>query len=248
MTQQSPSFALIDAHCHIDLYPDPAGIARDAERERIYTIAVTNAPSVFAHTARLCAGSKFLRPAIGLHPELVASHGQELDLFRVHLRDTRYIGEVGLDYITQDHEIRVRQRRILETIVGCASEYGDKVLTLHSRRAVSDVLKVLKGIRARCILHWFTGTQKELDCAVAEGYFFSVNGAMIQSAKSRALVARIPRDRILTETDGPFVKDATAPATPRAVKKTVDHLANLWQLPAPDIQATILKNFRTLLA
>ena len=146
MTQQSPSFALIDAHCHIDLYPDPAGIAREAETERIYTIAVTNAPSVFSHTARLCAGSKFLRPAIGLHPELVASHGQELALFRMHLHETRYIGEVGLDYITQDQEIRLRQRRILETIVGWASEYGDKVLTLHSRRAVSDILQVLKEI------------------------------------------------------------------------------------------------------
>ena len=54
------------------------------------------------------------------------------------------------------------------------------------------------------ILHWFSGTYKELDQAIADGYFFSVNGAMVRSAKGQALVMRMPRERILTETDGPY--------------------------------------------
>jgi len=67
---------LVDAHCHLDLFPDPAALARHVNERRIHTIAVTNAPSVFAHTEHLAAGSAYLHPAIGLHPELVATHGE----------------------------------------------------------------------------------------------------------------------------------------------------------------------------
>jgi len=241
------SSAFVDAHCHVDLFPHPALIVEQAEAHRIYTIAVTNAPSVFEHTARLASASKYVRPALGLHPELVHSHKHELDQFRRYLPQTRYIGEVGLDYTTLDQDIRSQQRQILATIASWANDAGDKVLTLHSRRAVSDTLEVLKGIKARMILHWFTGTYKELDRAIAEGFFFSVNGAMMQSAKGRGLVARMPKDRVLTETDGPFVKDGNSPATPSTVKVTVAHLAGLWELPPANVQARVLDNLRDVL-
>ena len=94
------------------------------------------------------------------------------------------------------------------------------------------------------ILHWFSGTVRELDRAIADGCFFSINGAMMQSAKGRNLVVRMPKDRILTETDGPFVKDGTSPATPTAVKVTLTHLADLWGLPSASAQAKVLENFR----
>lgn len=247
MTGEHAASSFVDAHCHVDLFPQPALIVELAEAQRIYTVAVTNAPRVFEHTAKLASGSKYVRPALGLHPELAHSHKHEMEQFRCYLPQTRYIGEVGLDYTTLDQDIRLQQRQVLATIADWANESGDKVLTLHSRRAVSDVLAVLKGIRAHMILHWFSGTYKELDRAIAEGYFFSVNGAMMQSTKGRALVTRMPKDRILTETDGPFVKNGNSPATPTAVKATLTHLADLWDLPHADAQAKVLENFRTVL-
>jgi TatD DNase family protein len=247
MTGEHSTTAFVDAHCHVDLFPHPARIVEQAEAQRIYTIAVTNAPSVFEHTARLADGSKYIRPALGLHPELVHSHKHELDQFHRYLPQTRYIGEVGLDYTTPDQDIRSQQRQVLATIAGWVDESEDKVLTLHSRRAVSDTLDVLKGIKARMILHWFSGSNKELDRAIAEGYFFSVNGAMMQSAKGRALVVHMPKDRVVTETDGPFVKNGNSPAAPAEVKVTVTHLGDLWGLPHADAQAKVLENFRTVL-
>lgn len=247
MTAEQKKSSFVDAHCHIDLFPHPAQIIELAEAQQIYTIAVTNAPSVFEHTVRLTSGLKYAWPALGLHPELAHTHAHELDRFRSYLFQTRYVGEVGLDYVTSDKRIRLEQRRILETIAGWVHESGDKVLTLHSRRAVGDVLDVLKGIRARMILHWFSGTEKELNRAITEGYFFSVNTAMMHSERARGLVGRMPRDRILTETDGPFVRDGNTPATPATVMATVTQLAEHWQLPTADAQATILENFRTVL-
>ena len=247
MTEGGSPSAFVDAHCHVDLFPLPARIVEQAEAHRIYTIAVTNAPSVFAHTAGLASGSKYIRPAIGLHPELVHIHIHELGQFCSHLADTRYVGEVGLDYTTPDREVRLLQRQVLTRIAEWVNEAGDKVLTLHSRRAATDVMAVLKGVKARMILHWFSGTYKELDQAVADGYFFSVNGAMMQSAKGRAVVMRIPRERILTETDGPFTRDGSSPATPTSVKLTVTLLAELLGLPQADVQALVIANFRDVL-
>jgi len=247
MTEANPALAFVDAHCHIDLFPRPAHIVEQAQSQRIYTIAVTNAPSVFEHTARLAVGSKYVRAALGLHPELAHSHGHELEQFRRHLPQTRYIGEVGLDYTTPDKDIRQEQRRILATIAGWVDESGDKVITLHSRRAAADVLDVLKGIRARKILHWFSGTNKELERAIIEGYFFSINGAMMQSAKGRAVAHQIPQDRALTETDGPFVKEGASPASPLAVKVTITRLAEMWRVPVEHAKETVLQNFRRVI-
>lgn len=247
MTGEHTPSAYVDAHCHIDLFPRPAEIVEEAQTQRIYTIAVTNAPSVFGHTTQLVSGSEYVRAALGLHPELAHTHGHELERFRHYLPQTNYVGEVGLDHTTSDKDIRQKQRHILETIAVWVDEAGDKVLTLHSRRAASDVLDVLKGMRARKILHWFSGTPKELDRAIAEGYFFSINGAMMQSAKGRALASRIPQDRTLTETDGPFVKDGLSPATPSAVKRTIALVAQLWAVSADQAQSTVLENFRSLL-
>lgn len=247
MSEEQTVSAYVDAHCHIDLFPKPAQIVEQAQSQRIYTIAVTNAPSVFEHTAQLVSGSRYVRAALGLHPELAHSHGHELAQFRRYLPQTRYVGEVGLDHTSPDKDVRQKQRRVLETIATWVDESGEKVLTLHSRRAASDVLDVLKGVRARKILHWFSGTPKELDRAIAEGYFFSINGAMMRSAKGRSLVSRMPQNRALTETDGPFVKDGPSAATPSAVRETLALVADLWAVPTLQVQATVLANFRTLL-
>ena len=127
------------------------------------------------------------------------------------------------------------------------NQSGDKVLTVHSRRAAPDVIALLSGIKARVILHWFTGTPRELDDAIVRGFFFSVNSAMLRSEKGRALVARMPRERVLTETDGPFVRDGDHPAAPPTVRTTIGSLAKLWHAKPEDVQASVLGNLRFIL-
>jgi TatD DNase family protein len=226
----------------------PHRVIEQADNEHIYTIAVTNAPSVFAHTAALVAQSKYVRAAIGLHPELVHSHKHEIDAFRTYFSQTRYVGEVGLDYSTPDEDIRSAQRIILSTIAGWVNECGDKVLTVHSRRAARDVISILSGIKAKIILHWFSGTKKELERAINFGFFFSVNNAMLHSETGRALVLRMPTERLLTETDGPFVQDGSSPATPSTVKATVRKLAEVWGVNPTEVQFRILDNLKRLLS
>lgn len=206
---------MFDTHCHVDLYPAPREIISGAEAAQVRTIAVTNAPSVFPATERLTLGSRFVRPAIGLHPELVVERAGELPLFQEGLARTRYVGEVGLDYARVTEQERTKQRSAFGTILGWCDEAGDKVLTVHSRRAERDVLDAIgTGFRGTVILHWYSGPLALMERAVEIGCYFSVNSAMVRSNRFSALLSRIPDARLLLESDGPFVSHTGRPARP----------------------------------
>ena len=239
---------LVDAHFHLDLCKDPAAVLSECEALGIYTIAVTNAPSVFAYTQRLAGPTKHVRAALGLHPELVTSHSHELpDLLHL-MEQTRYIGEIGLDYVTSDGAVRQQQKTVFETILRRAADFGDRILTIHSRRAATDVIACVgTAFPGTAILHWFSGSRRELHVGLQAGCYFSVNSAMIKSEKGKALIREIPRDRLLTETDGPFIEVDRRPALPSDVRQTIEGIANLWNVDPAEAASTVLSNFRTVI-
>lgn len=239
---------LIDTHCHVDLYPDYAEVIEETERAQVYTIAVTNTPSVFRHCLALTEGKRYIRTALGLHPQLVQERHHELGLMHELLSETKYIGEVGLDFVTQDDRERALQRRIFAEILdGCAGA-GDKVLTVHSRRAAAEVVDMIgDSYSGKVILHWYSGSPKVLEKAIDYGYYISINTSMISSAKGRQLLMVIPRDRLLTESDGPFVKVGGRPARPRDMTSVVEGLAGIWDVDKTQAAATVYENFRSML-
>jgi TatD DNase family protein len=239
---------LIDTHCHIDLYRDPKVVIAETEAQQIYTIAVTNTPSVYPHLQALCNNLRYIRPAIGLHPELAVARYKELPQMWQFLSSTRYVGEVGLDYTTKDLSERRIQLKAFEQILAHCAEYGDKVLTIHSRRAVLDVINAIgKEYRGTIILHWYSGSLRELNRAIEYGYYFSVNFSMLRSENGRKLIAKMPRNRVVTETDGPFIKISDEPARPVHISRTIEVLADLWKISVADTKELIFNNFHALL-
>jgi len=242
----APHFDYVDAHCHVDLFPRPADLIAEANAERVFTIAVTNAPFVFGHTQSLTRRSGLVHPALGLHPELVHSHGRQVTKLCELLTDVRFVGEVGLDYGTTDQALRAEQRRVFNTVLDACAQAGGRVLTVHSRRATGDVVSAIgRGFPGSVILHWFTGTARELERAVAAGAYFSINAAMLVSKSGQSLIAAMPRDRVLTESDGPFVRRAGEPASPRSMRVVVESLARQWRLPSEETARMIRTNFET---
>lgn len=245
-TKPSPR---VDAHCHIDLYKDFAAVAAEIEAQRVHTIAVTNAPSVFFHTEALARQTAYLYPALGLHPELVGSHGRELPRLLDELPRVKIVGEVGLDYVTHDAELRKRQREVFAAILERCAALRGKVLTVHSRRAAADVVSLVGGnFPCAVILHWFSGTKRELRNAVANGCFFSINPAMVRSRSGQGLIAEMPRERVISETDGPFVDIQGRPTTPSCVAVVVDALADMWRMSSEEVTTQVFATFQQLLA
>lgn len=239
---------LVDTHCHIDLYPQPERVISDAETESVYTIAVTNWPSLFDRIETLLSGRKFLRPAIGLHPQYAASKRHELPAMLQSMERTRYVGEVGLDYTSSDRSDRETQRMVFQKVLNRCAQYRDKIVTVHSRRAASDVVRMIgRDFPGKVIMHWFSGSNVELAQAADYGMYFSVNLHMVLSQRGKGLVERMPQDRVLTETDGPFTKVRGVPAFPSGVRETVNRLSALWGVSPEVAQETILRNFKNLL-
>ena len=243
---------LVDFHCHLDLYPDHAALIRECDREGVATLAVTTTPKAWPRNRDLAKTSSHVRVALGLHPQLVAEREVELPLFERYLPEARYVGEVGLDAGPRFYRSFEAQERVFARVLAACAEQGDKILTLHSVRAVGKVLghleRALPPDRGRVILHWFTGTAAEARRAAERGCYFSINSEMLRSPKHRQLVAGLPVDRLLTETDGPFVEAAGRPIRPSAVAQTVADLATLRGETAEAMARRIVANLRTLVS
>jgi TatD DNase family protein len=239
---------MIDFHCHLDLYPDPHAVVRECVARGVYVLSVTTTPSAWAGTAALARNAPRIRTALGLHPQIVHERKGELPLFERLLPEVRYVGETGLDggpeYKRHWHDQVAVFTRILEL----CEKAGGRILTVHSRRAARPVLDTLAAHSGAGlpILHWFSGTQQELKRAVGLGCWFSIGPAMLAGEKGRALAARIPRERILTETDGPFAQLDGRSAFPWDAEQAITSLAELWGEPVPQVRAQISTNLRDL--
>ena len=240
--------ALVDAHCHFDLFRNPRQVIQEAERNRIYSIAVTNTPSVFDPLQRLTSGLRYVRPAVGLHPELAIQRASELPIFERKLPETRYVGEVGLDYkVEVKPGERAKQRTIFQSILEHCANAGGRILTIHSRRAEADVVAALREYQpGPFILHWYSGSLKTLSSAVAAGAYFSVNAAMVRSRRSRRLIQEIPLDRMLTESDGPFVQLDGQPARPSSVLEVLTEISGILGTDPAEVREGVLANLKDL--
>lgn len=242
----------VDFHCHVDLYKDHSALIAECDRERVATLAVTTTPKAWPRNRELAAKSAHVRIALGLHPQLIAERENELPIFERYLSDARYVGEVGLDAGPRFYRSFPAQERVFERILRACAEQGGKILTVHSVRAVGKVLNHIESSlpqdRGGVVLHWFTGTSAEARRAVALGCYFSINGEMLRSPKHRQLVGSLPLDRLLTETDGPFVERDGQPLRPRDVGHTVVELAEARSVSAKAMEDAVLQNLRRLVS
>jgi TatD DNase family protein len=164
------------------------------------------------------------------------------------LGETRYVGEIGLDGAPEFRGHRDIQVKVFTHILEACRRAGGRIMSIHSRRAskaVLDHLAAQKGAGTP-ILRWFSGALREVGQAVDLGCWFSVGPAMLRTDKGRELVALMPRDRILTETDGPFAQIDGKSLAPWEAQHAVELLGALWNVEADAVELTLRDNLRRL--
>lgn len=240
---------MIDFHVHLDLYPDPKVIAQEIDKHRMYVLSVTTTPSAWKGTSALGYGHSRIRTALGLHPQLAHERIHELPLFDKYLHETKYVGEIGLDGSSNLKPHRDVQLHVFKHILCSCSLAGGKIMSIHSRRSATEVLNQLEIYphAGKAVLHWFTGSKKELLRAIELNCWFSVGPAMFRTEKSINLIRLIPKERILTETDGPFVQLNKHYIYPWDVNKAIIKLAAIWGLSINATEIQLKNNFRSLL-
>lgn len=183
---------------------------------------------------------KYIRLALGLHPLRAKEHVKEYSKFRQYIDETSYIGEVGLDFSREGFSTKDIQIKSFKFVLDCIRT-KNKILSLHSRRAEKETLEMLieKGID-NAIFHWYSGSLNVLRNIANSGFFFSINSAMIQSDNGRKIIAEIPKELILTETDFPYIENDD-------ITSIYVWLSKLWNTTTKDVELTIDANFQRLI-
>ena len=238
---------MIDAHCHIDQFAKPPVIARKAEDKGIITIAMTSLPEHFKLGYPHLRNLKYVRLALGFHPMLAGKNRFDENLFRSLAAKTSYIGEVGLDFSEKDTSRRQSQIDVLNKIFEIVSD-RPRFISLHSRRAEKSLFDSLSNHKIKkAVFHWYSGPLNLIDKLVSADHFFSINPAMIKSKNGQKIIEEIPVDRILTESDGPYVKTKGKPAEPKDVRLVIEHLKIVWNKSFDEIDQIVRRNFKNII-
>ena len=233
-----------DTHTHLDLYDDFETKLKYIEKNEIYTIVMTNVPKLYKRYKDKYPNLKFTRFSLGLHPELVIQYGNQLKLFLDYLPESKYIGEIGLDY---SKGIIVDQKQIFERIIESCNTFEDKIISIHSRKATDSVIDIVGESKNKIILHWFTGSKKELERAIDKGYYFSINSDMLVTKKGAALISDIPLNKLLIESDSPFTKQTRNNFTIDYFDDFYMNASKILGKTVDEVEFLFSENFRTLL-
>lgn len=209
---------LIDSHCHLDypaLVKDRAGVlarAREAGIGRMVNISTTKKD--FDAVRATAEAHEDVYCSVGAHPHHVNESGQnftteELVELAAHPKVVG-IGETGLDYY-YDHAPRDEQQESFRAHIRAGLETGLPII-VHSREAEEDTARILReeGQGARTptgVLHCFSSRRVLAEEALALGFYVSLSGILTfkKSQELRDIVRDVPLDRLLVETDSPFL-------------------------------------------
>lgn len=242
----------VDFHCHLDLYPDFVAAVQEAERAQVYTLSVTTTPKAWPRNREVTQSTRYVRAALGLHPQLVHERGDEIGLWDEYLGETRYVGEVGIDASPRYYHSLGLQKEVFEHVLQECALRGKKILSVHSVRSAKVVLDLIEThcppSKGTIILHWFSGSLSEARRAGELGCYFSINSQMLSNERGRRLVASLDGDRILTETDGPFTRVNDRAACPFDIGQTVQAISEVRRCSPQGIKDDITQNLKRFLA
>lgn len=240
---------MIDMHCHLDLYKNPILLLPEIQKRCKYVLAVTTSPRAWEKAKQVFTGIECIKVALGLHPEILSSKVNEIDMLLSNIRYCKYIGEVGIDGSARYKTSFLMQKELFKEVLLTAEKYGGRIISIHSRNAIKDVLAIIDRYMtsSTAILHWFSGTIEEVQHAIALGCWFSVSPSMLASNKGRSIVSKIPLSRILPETDAPFTEKRGVPYMPWEAMDIIDTLKNIFCIDSEIIKKIIFSNLKMLI-
>jgi TatD DNase family protein len=243
---------VIDSHTHLDACEPPnaelVAAAEAAGVTRIVTVGTDGASC----RAALAAAEDFpqVYAAIGRHPSEATGFDDadfaELEALASHERCVA-IGETGLDYY-RDYAPRDDQRRAFEAQIELARRSG-KPLVIHTRAADDDTLELLstRAGGVRVILHCFSMASRVEECLAHEDWWFSFAGNTTypKAEDLRGAALRIPGERLLVETDAPYLSPQPVrgqPNQPANVVRTAQAIAVERRVPYSELERSVDRN------
>jgi len=249
---------LVDSHCHLDML-DLTPYAGDLDQ------AVQSARALgVGHILNVCVSMKdfpqvlatakkypFVSASVGLHPNEQDEETSAEELIAL-AEDEKVvaIGETGLDYYRSSGELEWQKQRFREHIA--ASKKTDCPLIVHSRQAPADTIRLLKedaGVAG--VLHCFTEDWDMASQALDLGFYISFSGIVTfrNAASIQEVAKRMPLERMLLETDSPYlapIPNRGKPNEPAFIVHTAQYIADLRGVASEQLAETTTANFFSL--
>lgn len=243
---------LVDSHCHLNYLEEPGLRIREAREAGVsgqLCIGVDEAH--ISEVLALAEQEPDVWASVGQHPEAAAGAFDWIEPALNHPRVVA-VGETGLDYFHEEGESkRARQRENFEHQLALADSH-DLPVVVHTRAAEADTLALLRQFpKVRGVLHCFTESWEMASAALELGYYISISGIVTfrNGENVRAVARQVPHDRLLIETDAPWlapVPHRGKPNAPAYVADTARFLAELRGVAFETLAGQTSRNFHTL--
>lgn len=249
---------LVDSHCHLDcLKLDRHGGSLDAALEAArargvgHFLCISIELEKFDQVRAIAEANDDVYATVGVHPCHTHSHQPTVDELLALAQHPKVIGigETGLDYF-HDASTREAQQALFSTHIEVARRTG-KPLIIHTRNSREDVLAQMRREGAeRAVMHCFTEDWATAEAALDMGYYISISGIVTfpKALDLKEVAKRIPLDRLLIETDAPYLAPAPnrgKPNEPAFLADTAAYIAALRGLSLDALAEATTRNYQT---
>lgn len=235
---------LIDMHFHLDFYPNHSQIYDGINKLCQHTLCVTNQPEIFEACMDMYSVTKYVQFGLGFNPQCVNDVSFNKSAFLRNLKRTKYVGEVGLDFSPKFSLNKEKQIEIFDFI--CENSI-DKIMSVHCKKAEEVLYEILSHRNSsKVVLHWYSGDEFWIEKFLDLGTYFSINANMINTDRGRKIIGKIPIEKLLIESDGPFTKIDGRKYTYDKLGNVYMLLGNLLKMDSEKTNEQLSQNFRNL--
>ncbi len=233
----------------MDLLEKEKGLDKVMNNSKEVSAIISNGTGPESNRRVLEISKKYekVKPALGMYPDKAISlSNEEIDKEIEFIKKQKpfAIGEVGLDNFRVEN--LERQKEVLIKFINLSKEL-DIPIIVHSRKAEEETITVLEENNAKkVVMHCFSGNKELTERALNLGYYFTIPCSVTKSKTFRKLTKRIPLNKILTETDAPYLSPRDEPNEPAFIEDSIKKIAELKGLDEKELEKMIFINFKTL--
>ncbi|MEM7825867.1 MAG: TatD family hydrolase [Candidatus Aenigmatarchaeota archaeon] len=244
-------YLMIDVHCHLeqeDYSENRDKIIEECRKELRAIITSCAHPKDFDLTLGLVEKYKgFVFATVGIHPLYIKEISeQEKENFIKRIKTSKDkivgIGEVGLDFFEiREKQWQEKQKELFIEQIKLAKDLG-LPLIVHSREAYEEALKILEQENSKKILLHMFGANHLVKKVIENGWYVSTNTIILKSKTYKKIVRDMPLDKIMLETDSPWLSPSGGTNTPLSVKIVAEKIAEIKKVELEEVKRITTEN------
>lgn len=243
---------MIDIHCHLeqsDYDKDRQDVINKCRNTLDAIITCCANPKHLKITLDICKENKgFVFCALSAHPEYIKdiddidNYIKLIDNLAKERSEIVAIGETGLDYFwIKEEEWREKQKQMFIKFINLAKDL-DLPLVIHSRDAVEDAIKILEKENAKNVVMHMFGANQLTKKVVENGWYISMNAILLKSKKHKKVVRNCPLEKLMLETDSPWLSPDGGRNDPTSVKIVAEKIAEIKKISVEEVDRVTTEN------